>query len=234
MTLYPTVPGRRTATIARDAAVVVLVVLFAWLGMRVHDGVAELAGLGRGLQDAGGAVSSTARDAAAAVRGGFDAAAGAVEGTPVVGGPLAGALRDAGASTAAPLQREGAAQGRRLIAAGRDGEAQAYRTANLLGWLTFGLPTLLVLSRWGPPRLRQARALTAARQVLGSGSPEPGRAAELARRAAYGLPYTSLARHTADPFGDLQAGRYGPLLAALGEDAGLRIREPREAEGAGR
>jgi hypothetical protein len=233
MTLYPTLPGPRTATIGRDVAVLLLVALFAWLGVRVHDGVADLASLGRGLRDAGGAVGSTARDAAGAVRDGFGAAAGAVEGTPVVGGPLAGALRDAGASAAAPLQREGVAQARRLVAAGREGEARAYRTANLLGWLTFLGPTLLALSRWAPPRVRQVRALTAARRVLGSAPPDPERAAELARRAAYGLPYAALARHTRDPFGDLLAGRHGPLLAALGEDAGLRVDPPPPGGGAG-
>jgi hypothetical protein len=51
--LYPDVPARRNRTIAADAAVVALVLLFAWLGVKVHDAVAELAGLGRGVSDAG-------------------------------------------------------------------------------------------------------------------------------------------------------------------------------------
>jgi hypothetical protein len=223
MRLYPTVPRRRAATLARDVAVLVLVLAFAWLGVKVHDAVADLAALGRGLQDAGTAVGATARDASGAIRDGFGAAAGAIEGTPLVGGEVAGALRSAGESAAAPLQQEGEAQAGRLIEAGRDGEAKAYATANLLGWVTFGLPTLVVLALWLPRRARQAQALTTAARVLGGGARDPERERELARRAAYALPYAALARHTRDPLGDLIAGNYAPLVAALGEDAGLRL-----------
>src|SRR6476661_3418267 len=69
MTLSPTLPRRRARILAGDVAVILLVLLFAWLGVKVHDGVAELASLGRGLQDAGTAVAGTARDAAGALRG---------------------------------------------------------------------------------------------------------------------------------------------------------------------
>jgi hypothetical protein len=217
-----TLPRLRSRILAGDVAVLLLVVLFAWLGLKVHDGVAELAGLGRGLQDAGTAVQTTSRGAAGSIRDGFNGAADALEGTPVVGGGLAGALRDAGGATAGPLQREGDAQARRLIATGRDGEAKAYRTANLLGWLTFLLPTLLLLARWLPQRMSLARTLGQARRVL-RGADDPARAAELARRAAYGLPYGVLLRHTPDPIGDLLDGRHDRLLSALGEDAGLRV-----------
>jgi hypothetical protein len=227
MKLYPTLPRRRARTLAGDAAVLVLVLLFGWLGLKVHDGVAELAGLGRGLQDAGGAVSATARDAAGAVRGGFGSAADAIDGTPLIGGEVAGALRSAGESTTAPVEQAGAEQGRRLVAAGRDGEAKAYRLANLLGWLTFGLPTLLLLTRWLPPRVRQTRGLSSAHRVFAAAPLDPERERELARRAAYGLPYAHLTAYTRDPIGDLLAGRHDALLAALGDDAGVAV--PRRA-----
>jgi hypothetical protein len=223
MTLYPSLPRRRTATILGDLAILALVVLFAWLGVKVHDGVAELAALGRGLQDAGAAVGGTARDAAGAVRGGFGSAADAVGGTPVIGGDIAGALRSAGDSAAQPVESAGVEQGQRLTRAGRDAEAKVYDTANLLGWLTFLIPALLLLSRWLPPRVRQVRALSAAARFLRGAPLDSERERELARRAAYALPYSALARHTRDPLGDLIAGRHAPLLAALGEDAGLRI-----------
>ena len=45
-------------------------------------------------------------------------------------------------------------------------------------------------------------------------------------RAAYGLPYERLVRYTPDPLGDLEAGRYGDLVAAALDDAGLRAPEP--------
>jgi hypothetical protein len=223
MTLYPSLPRRRTATILGDLAILALVALFAWLGVKVHDGVAELAALGRGLEDAGAAVGGTARDAAGALRDGFGSAADAVGATPLIGGDVAGALRAAGDSAAQPVESAGIDQGRRLTRAGRDAEAQVYDTANLLGWLTFGIPTLLLLSRWLPPRARQARTLTAAARFLRGAPLDAERERELARRAAYALPYSSLVRHTRDPLGDLIAGRHAPLLAALGEDAGLQL-----------
>ena len=45
----------------------------------------------------------------------------------------------------------------------------------------------------------------------------------LAARAAYSLPYGTLTRYTRDPFGDLAAGRHDGLLAALADDAGVRL-----------
>jgi hypothetical protein len=200
MRLYPDVPQARNRTIAGDAAVVALVILFAWLGVKVHDNVAELSGLGRGVRDAG-----------AAVQGGFRSAGDAVGGAPVVGGQLRDALRDAGSGT-----------GGSAVDAGRAGERSAYRLANLLGWLTFLLPTVLLLSRVLPPRVAQARRLTAAQRVLLGGDERL-----LARRAAFGLPYATLLRHTRDPLGDLQAGRHDALVAAVLEDAGLLTRTRR-------
>ena len=207
MRLYPDVPARRTRTIAGDAAVVALVILFAWLGFKVHDNVAELAGLGRGVRDAG-----------AAVEGGFRSAGDAVGGAPVVGGQLRDALQGAGSGT-----------GGEAIDAGRAGERSALRLANLLGWLTFLLPTLLLLSRVLPPRVAQARRLTAAQRVLLGGDERL-----LAMRAAFGLPYSTLLRHTRDPLGDLQAGRHDALVAAVLDDAGLLTRTRRAGSTTGR
>lgn len=219
MRLYPSVPSRRRATLAGDLAVLLLLAVFAWLGFKVHDAVAELAGLGRGLQDSGAAVSATARDATGAVRDGLGSAAGAVAGVPVVGGPVADALRSAGDSATRPVQQEADAQARKLVEAGRRGEAQALSLARLLGWLTFLVPAILLLSRALPARIGQARRWGRAEALL-RGAPEE----ELARRAAYHLPYAVLARHTRDPFGELHAGRFDALLAALEEEAGVRVR----------
>jgi hypothetical protein len=143
---------RRNPTLIPDVAVIVLVVLFAWLGLEVHDGVDRLASVGRGLSDAGQAVGGTARDAAGAVRTGFGAAADALDATPLIGGGVADALRSAGGSAAAPVDQAGQDSARRLIASGRESEAQVHHAANLLGWLTFGIPTLLLLTAWLPFR----------------------------------------------------------------------------------
>ena len=198
MRLYPDVPAPRNATIARDAAVVALVLLFAWLGFKVHAAVDELAGLGRGVSDAG-----------TAVQRGFGSAAGAVDDAPVVGGDLAERLREAGRGTGGPVQ-----------AAGRRGESSVHSLARLLGWLTFLVPSGLLLGRALPPRMAQVRRLTDATRAL-AGADAPERRRLLAMRAAFGLPYGALLRHTRDPLGDLEAKRYDALVAAALEDAGL-------------
>ena len=200
MRLYPNAPGRRAATLAGDALVVLLVVLFAWLGLRVHDAVDELAGLGRGVSGAGTSV----RDA-------LSSAGEAVEGTPLVGGGIAGALREAGG---------GSDEVARL---GREGEQSVHDLADLLGFVTFLVPTVLLLSRSLPGRLRQVRNLTAAATVL-QAPQDPDRQRLIATRAALALPYGRLLRHTSDPLGDLDAGRYDGLVAAALEDAGLSRR----------
>ena len=199
MRLYPDVPRRRTRSIATDAAIVLAVLVFALLGNWVHDSVDELAGLGQGVQDAG-----------ESVRSGFGTAADAVEDTPVIGGDVAGGLRDAGGAT-----------GGETVEAGRKGEQSAHDLADLLGWLTFLIPAGLVLSRFLPGRVREIRALTAASRVLG-GTDEPERRRLLAMRAAFALPYGQLLRFTDDPLGDLKAERYDALVRAALEDAGLR------------
>jgi hypothetical protein len=87
MRLYPEVRSLRAATFLRDVLVVVLLVLFAWIGLAVHEAVDDLAVLGEGVH-AGGAVL-----------GGFESAADAVDDTPLIGDELAGALEGAGAGT---------------------------------------------------------------------------------------------------------------------------------------
>lgn len=204
MRFYPELPARRNATIARDVATALAIVLFAVLALRVHDRVDALSAAGRGAQEAGRSVQS-----------GFDSAAGAVDGLPVVGGELSGALAGAGDTT-----------GGEAVAAGRAGEQAAHDAARLLGWLTFLLPTGLLLSRVVPPRVAQVRTLGSARRALRLGD-ATGASSEherlLASRAAFALPYATLLRHTPDPLGDLAAGRHGRLVAALAEDAGLRV-----------
>jgi hypothetical protein len=221
MRLYPASPGRRAATVAGDLAVVLLLCLFAWAGVKVHDEIDRLASVGRSVEDSGRGLSATSRDATGAVGGAFDSAGGAVQGVPLVGGQLAGALRSAGRGVTRPVTRAADAQARKLIAAGREQERQTHRLATLIGWLTFGLPALLLLTRALPARVGRIRRMTAAQRALRGGPPEI-----LAARAAYALPFRTLVRHTPDPFGDLAAGRLGALLAALAEDAGVPLRPP--------
>jgi len=192
-------------TLARDLLIVALLVLFAWLGKQVHDAVDALAVLGEGVRSGG-----------EAVQGGFESAADAVDGTPVVGGEIADGLRDAGD-----------ASGGNVADLGTSGEEKVHYLANLLGLLMFAIPSAFVLLAMLPPRIRQIRQMTAASRVLSE--PVAERRRLLAMRAAFSLPYGQLLQYTKDPIGDLAAERYEPLVKAVLEDAGLRAPPPSAA-----
>ena len=198
MRLYPAATRPLRATLATDVVVLALLLLFARLGFAVHDAVDELAEIGRGVESAGGSV----RDALHQVAAGVDS-------LPLVGGELADQLRKAGDNTTG-----------QAVAAGREGQERVHELARTLGWLTFAIPSLLALAQYVPSRIAQIRRLAAAARVLGDGETVHPRL--LATRAAFSLPYPVLARHTADPLGDLERERYDGLVAAALEDAGLR------------
>ena len=56
MRLYPELPARRVSTVVRDGVLLLLLILFAWLGLKVHDAVDELSVLGTGVKEVGDAV----------------------------------------------------------------------------------------------------------------------------------------------------------------------------------
>ena len=199
MPLYPQLRGPRARTVVADLVSIVLLILFAWAGLRVHDSVDRLAVLGEGVQASGGVVQD-----------GFESAADAVDGAPVVGDDIADSFRSAG---------EGS--GGEVVELGERGEEGAHDLANVLGFVTFALPALLVLTRWLPGRVEQVRKLRAGSTVLGDQATEERRRL-LAMRAAFSLPYGQLLAYTRDPLGDLEDGRYDALVAAALEDAGLR------------
>jgi hypothetical protein len=200
MRIYPDIPVRRANAVTRDAATIVALVVLAGIGLWVYHAVDSLSILGRGVHDAG-----------AAVQTGFDTAADKVDDVPLVGGSIAGGLRDAGGAT-----------GGNVADAGTRGVQRVHRLAILLGAITFLLPAAMLLSRALPQRLQQIRTLTNAEQVLATGG-DPERRRLVAMRAAFALPYATLLEHTNDPLGDLAAGRLEPLLDAIAEDAGLRV-----------
>lgn len=199
MRLYPELRGPRSRALVADLASIALLVVFAWAGLEVHDAVDRLGVLGEGVQASG-----------SAVQGGFESAADAVDGTPVVGDDLADGLRSAG---------EGS--GGEVVDLGEQGEAGVHDLANVLGLATFALPALLLLTLWLPGRIAQVRKLRDASRVLGDRATEERRRL-LAMRAAFSLPYGQLLVYTRDPLGDLEDGRYDALVAAALEDAGLK------------
>jgi len=198
--LYPDLRGQRVDLIARDLALVLALVILGKIALEVHDAVDKLAVLGEGVESAGGAVTS-----------GFDSAADAVDGAPVVGDDIGDALRGAGEGSGGEVED-----------LGRGGATAAHDLANLLGILFFALPAALLLLWALPPRIRQIRRLNAAARVLQDPA-SPERRELLAARAAFGLPYGTLLQYTKDPIGDLQAGRFDALVRAELEQAGLRL-----------
>jgi hypothetical protein len=208
MKLYPDVPAKRRSTILRDLALLGLVLIFAWIGLRVYHAVDAVAVLGSGVKDAGLSVQS-----------GFGSAAGAVGGVPFVGGQLAGALESAG-------QQSGAG----VAELGQQGVDKVHHLALVLGLLVFALPTLVVLVIMVPARVRQIRQLGAANAALVD-THDPERRRLLAMRAAFGLSYLTLLGYTRDPLGDLAAERFDALVAAALDDVGIR-RPPSDARAA--
>src|SRR6185436_7683949 len=197
MRLYPDTADDRGRAVARDALVILTLILLAWLGLKVHAAVDKLAVLGTGVHDSGQVVQD-----------GFSRAADAAGGIPVVGGDVESALRDAGEGT-----------GGNVAQAGADGEQSVHDLANLLGLLMFAVPASILLALTVPGRIRQFRELNATGRLLDVTTED--RRQLVAMRAAFSLPATELARHTRDPIGDLAAGRYDPLIDAAYDRAGL-------------
>jgi hypothetical protein len=204
MRYYPDIPSRRASTLLRDLLTVALLVLFAWIALKVHDAVDRLAVLGEGVNEAGTSVED-----------GFSSAADAVDGTPLVGDDLADGLRSAGEGT-----------GGNVAGLGEEGEDRAHQLADVMGLVTFFVPATLLLLSVGPARLAQVRQLTAAERVLVEGGASRR---TVAMRAAFALPYGQLLAYTRDPLGDLEAERYDALIEAVLDDAGLRSAGRKEA-----
>jgi RNase P protein component len=189
------VRARRWRQIGYDLALVLCLALFAWLGLRVYHSVDQLTSLGRGVSQAGSQVSA-----------GFTAAASAARGIPVIGGPLAAALAHGGS-----------AAGGEVRSIGRAGERSAHHLATLLGLVTWGLPTALLLILVFPGRaIRAVRRARARRAIRAARSDEERRL--IALRALVVLPDRELFAHTPDPAGDMLAGRYDGLIAAALDD----------------
>jgi hypothetical protein len=200
MRLYPDTADDRGRAVAKDALVLLSLFVLAWLALKVHDAVDQLAVLGTGVRDSGEAVQT-----------GFEKAGEAASGIPVVGGDVEDALRDAGSGT-----------GGEVAQAGSEGEEKVHDLADLLGLLFFAIPASILLIATLPGRIRQFRELNATERLLDVTSEERRRL--VAMRAAFSLPARELARHTKDPLGDLAEGRYDPLIEAAYDEAGLRRR----------
>src|SRR5918992_6181736 len=150
MRLYPDTADDRGRAVAKDALALLTLFVLAWLALKVHDAVDQLAVLGSGVRESGEAVQT-----------GFEKAGEAASGIPVVGGDVEGALRDAGAGT-----------GGEVAQAGSDGEEKVHDLADLLGLVMFLVPAAVLLVTTLPARIRQIRELNASDRLLDTSSDE--------------------------------------------------------------
>jgi hypothetical protein len=147
-------PAWLSARLAGDVAVVALVAVFAWLAVLLHDSVAGLGDMAVGIRDTGTSIEQSGRSTAKEIRRSVGGAADAIEAVPIFGGDVGRRVREAGSQSADAVERETRLDGRRLVEAGREGQSDAKRTARLLGWIAFLMPTVLLLAVWFTQRSR--------------------------------------------------------------------------------
>jgi hypothetical protein len=198
MKLYADAPGRRTAQILVDLAVLVWVVVWVRAGQAVHDATLKLAAPGRQMESAGTGLSANLRSAS-----------DQVDGVPLVGDKLR-----------APFDAAGRAAGQ-LTQAGRDQQTAIGHLAIVLGLCIAAIPILVAIAIWLPRRVRFARRAGAAQRFIDAD-------ADLdlfALRAMARQPMQALAKVSSDPAGAWRRGERDVVraLAVLElKDVGLR------------
>jgi hypothetical protein len=184
------------ARIPLDLLVALWVALWVWVGIAVGHQVTRLDALG----DTAGQVGHTVVGVGDALRG-----------LPLIGGQLSG-----------PADSVRAA-GEDAIRSAQGARTDVHRLAFGLGASIALIPTLPLLLLYLPPRLAGERDRRALLRTLADGAPDHVDEL-LARRALVHLPYRRLGRVSADPIGDLAAGRHRALADA--ELARLGVRRP--------
>jgi hypothetical protein len=200
MRAFSEVPTRRTQELVADGATVVWILLWVFIGVQVYTGLAELAGVGTSIGDAGA---------------GFDSAGNTLEGVlsqlPVVGQGVADLVGSAFDGVADPL-----------VAAGADLEELLETVAAVLALLVVAVALIPWLNRYLPWRRQRWQRLNAGRRAIRDGaSPSPDVERILATRAISRLDYAELLAHTPDPIADFLAGRYDRLARAELTSVGL-------------
>jgi hypothetical protein len=174
MKIYSDLPARRSRQVTADACVLLWVVLWVWVGTRVHDATLALAAPGHRLEDAGTGFTSV-----------MNGAGDSVDNLPLLDDRVAGPFRSA------------AGAGVDIAGAGRDLVTAVERMALLLGLTTAAFPILIVALFWLWLRVRFVRRATAAQQFVDA---EPDLDL-FALRAMATQPFPRLAAVHADPAG---------------------------------
>ena len=181
-----------------DACLVVWMVAWIVLGIVIGREVQHLTKLSDTVVTAGQAVQETGQ------------ALHSLEGVPFVGGRIAA------------LDRRIEAAGRSAVASGRDSRSSIGRLAVLLAVSIAVMPTVPLLALYAPFRISRRREVRAVRRAARESGSDPAFDEFLARRAAENLPYHRLREISANPWRDLEEGRYGALADAELRRLGLR------------
>jgi hypothetical protein len=190
-----------------DALVAFWVVAWVVLALFVARGIRDLRDLSTTVAEAGIAIEATGR------------AVESLAGLPYVGDDI----EQAGGRTAEA--------GRSAQESGRSSRESTETLSILLGLAIALVPTVPVLTLYAPVRIRRIRDVHAVGRVLAASGGDPTFEEFLARRAAQRLPYHRLREVSANPWRDLDAGRYSELakveLQHLGLETSALRREPR-------
>ncbi|PRY56639.1 hypothetical protein BCF74_11834 [Knoellia remsis] len=198
MKLYADLPGRRLVQILADLGMVAWVIVWVWVGRRVHDVTMALAEPGRRLEGAG-----------AGLRDRLTSAGNNVDDLPILDDRIAEPFRSA------------AGAGTSIEDAGRDLVTAVERFALVIGWTTALVPILIIVLWWALARGRFVRRATAAQRFVDADDDLD----LFALRAMANQPMAALARVSDDPSGAWRRGDRETIRAlALLElkDSGLR------------
>jgi hypothetical protein len=169
---YAETPARRTRQIAADVVAVIALLCCYWIGSSVHDLTDNLAAPGRSLESGGAVLAQRMTDAGQAVSE-----------APFIGDSLR-----------QPFDQASDA-GRSIEQAGAEQQTVVHRLALTLGWVTGGVPAIVVLALWLPKRVKFARRAGHAQRLVGGGAGLD----VFAFRALARQPIADLARLGSDP-----------------------------------
>jgi hypothetical protein len=195
-------PGSPSVRLIRALDVALVLWIGAWIAIAVMLGlrVRGLADLSDTITDAGRSVLVGARELKA------------LREIPIIGPELA----DVGAS----LERAGTETVERGRGTRRDIESLSFLLTIAVGIA----PTVPLLSLYLPLRWARIQEVRTIRRAMDESRDDPSLEEFLARRAAENLPFDVLRRISANPWRDMEEGRFGPLAEAELHRLGIRRR----------
>jgi hypothetical protein len=195
------VPSARARELVADLSTWAWVALWAVIGLKIHDVIAQFAEAGRVLQAGGTNIQGAGASLGDAMRG-----------VPLVGEGIDDLATNAFGTAGEPF-----------IYVGHELESMLILIARLLALLVVSVMVIPWLSRYLPWRARRLATVRAAHRAIRRADVTSGAMEKaLATRALSRLSYPELLEHTSDPFGDFAAGRYDRLARAELASVGLR------------